>query len=302
MTGHATVRVERPLFGAVRAVLTDLDGPCPDCIAREPGRSCAYCGRTGLVSSREVWEALATRGVIPEAWTRDLGRVFADPPEEWTTEPVDRITPGRYRVRVRFASGAVVTEEDLDVTRGYYTCSPREHLRVRRDAIVAAQTLPVPATVNDLVAFVSAGPERVEAVEEFARETVARLRPFGVSTPAERVVWRVATPGLVKPYDLLKDGPTVQLPRGWPARAQPEYAAAVWSDMAFQAGLAVRVFKVTAGLPAAEQDAFAWWTTQMNLWPDEGLPSPHEPVLQLLLHGFGFEEVSPRIVLNVPPV
>lgn len=300
--GHARVSVERPRFGLVCVELAELERPCPDCVARERGRPCASCGRTGLVSTREIWEALATRGVIPEAWTRDPGRVFADPPLEWSTEPVDRITAGRYRVQVRFASGAVVTEEDLDVTRSYYTCNPREYLRARRDALVAAQTLPVPATTADLLAFVSTGPERVEAVEELARETVARLRPFGVSTSAERVVWRVATPRLVKPYDLTENGPTVQLPGGWPARAQPEYSAAVWSDMAFKAELAVRVLKVTAGLPEAEQDAFAWWTTHMNLWPDDGPPSPHEPVLQLLLHGFGLEEVSPRLVLNVPPL
>lgn len=48
----------------------------------------------------------------------------------------------------------------------------------------------VPFTIPDLVAYASLGPAAILRAEELARETVARLRPWGCPQ-TERVVWRV---------------------------------------------------------------------------------------------------------------
>lgn len=47
-----------------------------------------------------------------------------------------------------------------------------------------------PGTIPDIVAWASLGPAAILRAEELARETVARLRPWGCPQ-TERVVWRV---------------------------------------------------------------------------------------------------------------
>lgn len=63
-----------------------------------------------------------------------------------------------------------------------------------------------PGTIPDLIAYASLGPAAILRAEELARETVARLRPWGCPQP-ERVVWLVGVlPSTSEPHRIWTAG------------------------------------------------------------------------------------------------
>lgn len=147
-----------------------------------------------ITDPAEALEALIARGVLPPSFAGDALRWF------WC----DRCNgkgSGEWRndVAIRCAAGAE--------KRG---CGGRHW--------------PNPRTILDLLAWTSLGADAITRAEQLARETAARLRPWGVRPPVEtattpdgrevecekpwRVVWRIGDPTKVC-------GDTVP-PSGWP--------------------------------------------------------------------------------------
>jgi hypothetical protein len=103
-----------------------------------------------------AYEALISRGVLPDEWAGDVRRAFA-----CATCGGMGHGPGWNGPHACGVCGARGT---------------RSH----------------PPTIPILVAWASLGPAAILRAEELARETVRRLRPWDAPQP-ERVVWRVST-------------------------------------------------------------------------------------------------------------
>ena len=133
-----------------------------------PGRlGVAVSNPWTVTDPRDAMELLQTRGLAPED---DVRRGF------WCSRCAGSgvVTVGPFDAPER----GNCSVEDADVTGG-----------LRR-----VGHLPEPDTIPELVAYTSLSVPAILRAEELARETVARLRPWGCPQP-ERVVWRAGDRG-----------------------------------------------------------------------------------------------------------
>lgn len=222
-------------------------------------------------------EKLTTDGVLPQSWAGDVSRAF------WC-EACDGKGGVHIKSHTEFHDDwdwcGTCAAEDPNVTGSY----------------VADGTTGAPATLPDLVAWASLGAATILAAEQLARETAARLRPWGVRPPVEtattpdggevereapwRIVWKVGA--IREAFDV----------GGWPSshRVNGVTATHAWADAARAARLM--------------RDPFEWWTAHVESWPtDDPRPCPHEPALALLRMGLALDAITDdALVVVVPPL
>lgn len=195
----------------------------------------------GTDDPADAFERLTTAGVLPLSWTGDPTRAF------WCRGCAGH---GRLIPTPDFAGG------ECSWCRG----NPS-----------------LPSRIEDLVAWASLGVLAIERAEEFAREAVARLAPWGVARGPRQVVWRVGEP-------------SARGAIGWPYR---------------DVDRTVGVERFVAGHKQTlrEGDPHATTAALVRVWPKDAPPCPYAPLLDLLRTGVALDAIADRdLVLVVPPV
>ena len=233
-----------------------------------------------ITDPAEALEALIARGVLPPSFAGDALRWF------WC----DRCNgkgSGEWRndVAIRCAAGAE--------KRG---CGGRHW--------------PNPRTILDLLAWASLGADAITRAEQLARETVTRLRPWGVRPPVEtattpdgqevecekpwRVVWKVTAE--------VRTNIT-----GWPVGPQNVHDDAEDRYEVVNRWHAAR--KARARIDETMHETLAaWYEAHTELWPRgegeaRGVESPHAPVAALLRMGLALDAIDgDALVLVCPPL
>ena len=235
------------------------------------------------LDAAEAWETLATANVIPSEVIGDPQRAFACS----SCDGNGMVHSVRRRRLVPCSdcgeacpmcdgSGEVLRPYSGDDTESCSDCGG-DGCAER----VSLGTFPHPATLHDVVAMASRWAS-VTAAEELAREVRARLPPWALFPPCERVVWRVGKF-------------TDDIARGWPQHASNhDLGPMPWED--------------TVERHHRRGDRFPWWAAHVETWRD-ARPCPHAPMLELLRSGFGVDAfeatanylVCPLVHAPLPP-
>lgn len=259
--------------------------------------------------TREAMELLASRDMVPVGWVDDVRRAFdargsvasvmrSMPPRDRGTLADDGFVVTLIREPHRQSEPTVrlarLTRLDNDwragvfreaqVSNGYDESHPLYSVESTLQHL--ASMWPDPPNMDALVAWLSLGHEQIATAEALARETVARLRPWGAPS-VERVVWRVGEWRLTE--NILKRGPVgdrCPLPVGWPDTVCEVVNEGDFEEAGFE--------------EAGGADVTRWWEVMSNLWRDER-PCPYACMVTLKGMGLWIDSITAdAITLCVP--
>ncbi len=213
-----------------------------------------------IESPREAYETLATRGLIPLAAVEDPTRRFTDP---------------KVPHYCKCGSGnGFNCMDDLSGTPVSHTCTACGFVYWH------GRSLLHPTSIADVVAFASLRWNAIIRAESLARETVARLRSYGVNL-TEHVTW------VVEPVQ-----------HSWAAAFKP--AESAWSKYRIPRGLD-SFPQPPNGIQNVTYRPIAEWIVKH--WPTVlGTPCPLAPWLDLDDLGGGFDLQGDEIILTCSPI
>jgi hypothetical protein len=265
-----------------------------------PRLALARAAVEGLTNPREAWEALATRGLIPDAWVADPSRVF---------RVARRCACCRGARRVWSGEGEFATSAECGAcsARGVWFADAPQPATVAACVALAGDAAGL-ATAEALAReFVARAAPRLPAAERVVRESAAGPRaavPWAAftSSPA-RTVWQLG-------------GPFSRPPRPHPGALLAQAAAlalsgrprAAHEDLPWPGGRLSGAPDSAASALADDLTAACWYWVSVRegvALPEwralRDLADPFDPLLEIWRMGYALDAVSHEAFALIAP-